>query len=160
MKVHDAVQSLWSSLISSLHVDSHLDAGAAAGTLTATALDLILRFGQYKLHPARLGLMCRTWNPHYMDEVSSFLAMDPRNLDVGVSLPLLKRAWQEGSERKALAFLTSKPVQDSIGDLFQKCTTGRGMFLDTFGLVLVMFRYQSISAQAGSRQKRNGSTKQ
>ena len=113
-KVRRTVQATWSEIMANLHLDRELRAAAAATVLLGTACGTLMRFRQYEAYPAKLCKMCKAWFTGFVGFCLDFLRTDPADLDTGLSKPLWDRAWAEGSERRAIEFLTRPDVQAAL----------------------------------------------
>ena len=104
-----------------MHFDHVLDYGAAACVPLATAADLVVRFKVFLLYPFKLASLCRVWSPaSWYKHIFEFLHEKEDNLDIGVGLQLQRLAWARGSEARALAWLSSAPVQGFINQLIDE----------------------------------------
>ena len=103
------------ALLGALHKGPELGAAAATSALLITACDLHVRFEQYRRYPFALCRLCKRYNP---DEAllacMNFLGVEATELDVGLSLPLQRRAQRYETETEQIAFLARDDVQEML----------------------------------------------
>ena len=73
-EAHAVAQARLRDVLANVGADPGLDVGAAIGALLATAVDLVVRFDQYRAYPWRLVELCRRWSPDsYLTGALAFL---------------------------------------------------------------------------------------
>ena len=85
--VHNVVNDDLKRLLLALHLDANLDVNAAVALLLGTAIELCLRFQQYRAWPYKAWMLCRLYNPQgYIVACMDFVQMPAEHLDVGLGL--------------------------------------------------------------------------
>ena len=104
-----------------LHLDASLDVNAAVALLFGTAVELCLRFEQYRDWPFKTWTLCRLYNPQgYIVACLNFVQMDSEQLDVGFGLQLHRLARRSGvTDSERVRYLVSSEVQDAVVLAFQ-----------------------------------------
>ena len=93
----------------SLHMDLDLDVLATVTVLLAVALEVCVRFEEYKRWPFQAWRLRRQYNPDgYGAFCMSFISSPDELLDLGFGLPLRKLALECGSELTGLRYLMSE----------------------------------------------------
>ena len=108
-------------LVPLLHLDATLDFGAAFTLLLGTAVEVVVRFGQYLAWPCAAWRLCQKFNPDgYVVACINFLGMPEEELDVGFGSPLRRLAQLAGElEGEHLRYLLSAPVQAALQDILE-----------------------------------------
>ena len=103
-------------LLRLLHCDTELkDKGSATEHLLLIGAELIIRFSMYREYPFRLALCWQAYNQTgYLHSITHFLACNRDSVDVGYSFQLQAAALGQGSLEKALAWMTSRAVQQEL----------------------------------------------
>ena len=108
-------------LLSKLHLDPGLDLEPTVCLLLSAAVEVVIRFREYRQWPYSAWALCRVYNPdQYMLACAEFLELPSNKLDVGFGLQLRHLAEKHGHCRVTrLQWLLSPAVQEAIVTAFE-----------------------------------------
>ena len=107
--VSRAVQADLDRVMGSLHLDLDLDVLATVTVLLAVALEVCVRFDEYKRWPFQAWRLCRQYSPDgYGAFCMSFLSLPDELLDFGFGLLVRKLALESGSELTGMRYIMSE----------------------------------------------------
>ena len=120
-EVHDIVCNDLKRVLLALHLDASLDVNAAVALLFGTAIELCLRFEQYRAWPYQAWTLCRVFNRQgYIVACMNFVQMPSEQLDIGFGLELQNLVRRSGpTDQDRVRYLLGDEVQNAIALAFK-----------------------------------------